>query len=106
MWENVEFRNAHMRDRFLQTSVYPTATLRLREVVGAAVADDAVPDGMRSVSALEPEIPTCLSVRGSFQVHGEEREIQIDDLTVTHKPASEDTKGVRPGTCSPSWERS
>ncbi|MBT5533842.1 YceI family protein [Candidatus Poribacteria bacterium] len=93
----IELRNAHMRDRFLQTSLYPTATLRLREVVGAVVADDADPDGVRSVSALEPGAPTRLSIVGTFRVHGEEREIQIDNLTVTHFPASDDTKGVRPG---------
>ncbi len=93
----IELRNAHMRDRFLQTAAYPTATLRLREVIGAVVADDAGPDGVRAVSALGPGTPTRLSVLGSFRLHGEERQIQIDDLTVTHTPASDDTKGVRPG---------
>ncbi|MAF12884.1 hypothetical protein CMK11_20735 [Candidatus Poribacteria bacterium] len=93
----IELRNAHMRDRFLQTADYPTATLRLREVTDAVVADDAGPDGVRAVSALEPGVPTRLSILGSFRLHGAERQIQIDDLTVTHMSASDDTKGVRPG---------
>lgn len=93
----IDLRNAHMRDRFLETSTYPTATLRLREVAQAVVADDAGADGVRPVDALEPNVPTRLSVLGSFRLRGVERDIRIDDLTVTHIPASEYTKGVRPG---------
>ena len=93
----IQLRNAHMRDRFLETSTHPTATLRLREVTQAVVADDAAPGGVRLVDGLEPGVPTRLSVLGSFSVHGVENDIHLDDLTVTHIPDSQDTKGVRPG---------
>ncbi len=93
----IALRNEHMRGRFLETSQYPTATLKLNEVMSAVVADDTQPDGVRSVSALEAGVPTRVSVHGSFQLHGQEREVVVDDLTITHVDESESTRGVRPG---------
>ncbi len=93
----IALRNEHMRGRFLETNTYPTATLKLNEVMSAVVADDAQPDGVRSVDALELGVPTRVSVHGSFQLHGQEREIVLDDLTITHVEESEATRGVRPG---------
>jgi polyisoprenoid-binding protein YceI len=94
----IALRNEHMRGRFLETSTYPTATLKLNEVTSAVVADDTRPDGVRSVDALELGVPTRVSAHGSFRLHGQEREIVLEDLTITHVDESESTRGVRPGS--------
>jgi polyisoprenoid-binding protein YceI len=76
----IAMRNQHMRERFLQTSDFPTATFKSVGIV--------LP------KAVEPNKPIEGTIRGDFTVHGVTKQITVP-LRVVYIPESELTKSSR-----------
>ena len=79
----IELRNEHMRDNFLQTKTYPTATFVLKTLQGKAVT-------------LKPGQKVKLMALGSFTVHGKTVQ-KVVPVEVTYLKKCGITEKIMPG---------
>jgi polyisoprenoid-binding protein YceI len=93
----IALRDDHMRKSFLQTDKYPNAVFTLTEVVSAyTTATVEGQDVHTPTNALAAGVPTHVVATGVMALHGVERDITVDDLTVTYFEKGAESKAKFP----------
>ena len=92
---DIALRDQHMRDQYLETEKHPNAVFTLDEVVSAYTTSEADGQGARTeVDGLKAGVETHLVAKGTLELHGEKRDITVDDLSITYYAQGDESKAV------------